>query len=235
MSTQEYYHDSFKVFLLDYCGEGHYLDEEGDDFYELRDWVVSDFKSGIPSSSVQRRIDKLIKHWLSRQSLPEGFLENLFDMSPTELAFPSALALCRHLASVAKINEEVEPEFKGKEIEAFVLVERVLTKGYEPAMDSVFFKLNETLDQAFSLSRISMVPAVLRLGAWNALITLLASVQYYYKKELKFLEFSRDFTGSVGHYSLNVCGNETSCNVIRNSLPEFNFEDLLRWEYFNSL
>jgi hypothetical protein len=228
--------DSFKIFLLDYCSEEpEASDQQDDNFYELRDWVFSDFKDGIPSSSVQREIDKQIQPWMNTQKKnAERFLEFLFDMSPAELAFPSALALCRYLASFAKLNEEVEPEFKGKEIEAFVLIERVLKKGYEPGMNDTFFELSEVIDEAISVNRISMLPAAMRMGAWNATYVLLASVQRYYKKELKHLENSRDFLGTVGYCGWQVCGNETSWDIIKNTLPEFNFEDLLRWEYFPS-
>jgi len=201
---------NFKDFLKVVVLETTLEDERDDTFFGLKDWVEVGF-IGIPSSEVQRYIDKNIPIWLESQETAQTFVKNLCEIELKQLGIRSAAISARFT---------VEKNWKNKNdnrpIATVELVEKWLKDETSVSKEELRTAGNATAWAAADAAWAA---------AWAAADAAWAAASAAYAARA---------AASAAYAGGNTSGsNREVCDVIRAKLPKFNFEDLVRWKYFS--
>jgi len=197
----------FKNFLKTVVLETTPEDEKDDTFFELKDWVDSEF-IGIPSSEVQRYVDKNIPIWLESQETAETFVKNLCKIELKQLGIRSAAIAARHA-----VEKYWENTGNGKEPMAAVeLVEKWLCDENSVCKDELRTAGNAAAHTAVSPANAAWAAANAAVYPANAVYAARAAAN--------------------AAYAAAASSNREVCEIIREKLPKFNFEDLAQWKYF---
>ena len=200
---------NFKDFLKTVVLETTPEDERNDTFFGLKDWVDSEF-IGIPSSEIQRHVDKNIEIWLESQETARTFVENLCKIELKQLGIRSAAIASRH--AVENYWNNVEGD--NRPIAAVELLEKWLSDE-----TSVSKKELRTTGYAAWAANAAWAASAAWAAAWAA-------------NAAPWAANAARAAASAAAWAADAGNNKEVCNIIQDKLPKFNFEDLVRWKYF---
>jgi len=215
---------NFKEFLKKVVLETTPEDQKDITFFELRDWADSEFV-GIPSCEVQRYVDKNIPIWLESQETAQTFVKNLCEIELKQLGIRSAAIAARH--AVENYWNNVEGD--NRPIAAVELLEKWLSDETSVSQEELRTTGNAAWAAAYAARAAANSARAAAYAAANAAAYAAAYSAAY------ATVYATAYSAAYSANAANAAGyaaNAEICEIIQDKLPKFNFEDLVRWEYF---
>jgi hypothetical protein len=191
-----------------------------DDVQELYEWISNECNF-IPSTSAQGILNLLIAEWIDEHNCSETFVQNLQEIEPW-LAFSAAT-----LATECLLNK-IFPKNYLKNYRLERLRHDFLNE------ENFLIKRNTAKEKLEILSRKAIIEEIFFIEIDKIISQDPDNIEARYS--LNLADYSRFCSYTVYVEKIKEGATPTTvCKYIAENLFKFNFEDLLRWSYFNTV
>jgi hypothetical protein len=203
---------NFKLFLSEVVIPTTPEDQKDSVFFEFKEWIESGFK-GVPSTEVQRLVDKNMPVWFSDFDNAVEFISQIWKTLGKKVAIQITVAVARYVVEKHWKNTEDQSQIRAVE-----LAEKWLKDESSVTASELEAAGNEAISEGSAIAYMAGD------AAWTAGYATGPSKI----RGASYAEFTM-------HWAAKSTSQKEVCEVIFEKLPRFCYEDLFQWGYFDSL